>query len=132
MLSIFFRVVRKVSLSVLYMGKYRRWHKDHSISNPQLETGFSKSWNLCLNLCSGKWLWTNHSLVINLIALGLTVKKLLADRVINLRILFQTILRLPEFLIFRPKLCYCIMADRKKYLFKKSFLFWRKEHFAYF
>ena len=48
----------------------------------------------------------------------MTIKTLLADGVINLRILFLKILRLLEFLIFRSRLFHCIMADRKKF-FKK-------------
>ena len=106
--------------------------QNDSISNQQFEIGFSKSWKLCLNLRSSKWLWTILGFVINSISLGLwLLKALLADGAINLRILFLKILRQFEFLKFRLRLFHSIMPDRKKCFFKKLFCF-IKEHFAYF
>ena len=94
------------------------WQIDQgdSISNQQLEIEFSKSWKICWNLCSSKWLWTSLSLVINSISLWLwLLKTLLAEGVINLRILFLKILRQLEFLKFRSRLFHWIMPDRTKY-----------------
>ena len=93
--------------------------ENDSISNQQLEIGFNKPWKLCLNLRSGKWLWTSFSLVINSISLGLwLLKALLTDGVINLRILFLKILRQFEFLKFRSRLFHLVMPDRTKYFLK--------------
>ena len=115
--------VYKLESVLLYLWQISQ---KNSICNEQLEIGFSKSWNLCLSLHSGKWLWTRLSLVINSITLGLwLLKALLADSMINLRILFLKILRQFEFLQFRSRLFHCIMADRMKYFFKSYALFYR-------
>ena len=100
LLSMFTRVLRRVRLSVIYVGQWRRKCAVDSISKPQLQNGFKESWKLCLNLCSRKWLKPSRSLVINLIPLGLwQLKRLLADGLINFRILFLKILKLLEFLM---------------------------------
>ena len=66
----------------------------------------------------------------NLIALGLwLLKALLADGLINLRILFLKMLRLPEFIILRSRLFHCVMPDRKKYIFKNLCLVLKKGTF---
>ena len=97
LLSMFFMVLRRVCLSVIYMGQWRRKCAVDSISKPQLHNGFKESWKLCLNLCSRKWLKPSRSLVINLIPLGLChLKRLLADGLIIFRILFLKILKLLE------------------------------------
>ena len=70
LLSMFTRVLRRVRLSIIYVGQWRRCAVD-SISKQQLQNGFKKSWKLCLNFCSRKWLKPSRSLVINLILLGL-------------------------------------------------------------
>ena len=89
LLSMFTRVLRRVRLSVIYVGQWKRKCAVDSISKPQLQNGFKESWKLCLNLCSRKWLKPSRSLVINLIPLGLwQLKRLLADSLINFRILF--------------------------------------------
>ena len=89
LLSIFTRVLRRVRISIIYMGQWRRKCAVDSISKLQLQNGFKESWKLCLNLCSRKWLKPSRSLVINLIPLGLwQLKRLLADghHVLQLRV----------------------------------------------
>ena len=93
LLSICPIVLRRVRLSIIYMGQWRRKCAVDSISKLQLQNGFRGSWKLCLDLCSRKWLKPSHSLAINLIPLGLRQwKRLLADVLINFRILFLKIL----------------------------------------
>ena len=88
LLSMFSIVLRRVRLSIIYMGQWRRKCAADSISKLQLQNGFRGSWKLCLDLCSRKWLKPSHSLVINLIPFGLRQRKrLLADVLINFRIL---------------------------------------------
>ena len=89
LLSMFSMVLKRVRLSVISVGQWRRKCAVDSISKPQLQNGFKESWKLCLNLCSRKWLKPSRSLVINLIPLGLwQLKRLLADGLISFRILF--------------------------------------------
>ena len=71
LLSMFTRVLRRVRLSIIYVGQWRRKCAVDSISKPQLQNGFKESWKLCLNLSSRKWLKPSRSLVMNLIPLGL-------------------------------------------------------------
>ena len=124
LLSMFFMVLRRVCLSVIYMGQWRRKCAVDSISKPQLQNGFKESWKLCLNLCSRKWLKPSRSLVINLIPLGLwQLKRLLADGLINFRILFLKILKLLEFLMLWSSLFHSIIVDGKKQFLKKYVLF---------
>ena len=119
LLSMFSMVLRRVRLSVIYVGQWRRKCEVDSISKPQLQNGFKESWKLCLNLCSRKWLKPSRSLVINLIPLGLwQLKTLLADGLINFRILFLKILKLLESLILWSSLFHSIIVDRKKELLK--------------
>ena len=100
LLSVFTRVLRRVRLSILYVGQWRRKCTVDSISKPQLQKGFKETWKLCLNLCSRKWLTPSRSLVINLIPLGLwQLKRLLGDGLVKFRILFLKILKLLEFLM---------------------------------
>ena len=78
LLSMFFMVLRRLCLSVIYMGQWRRKCAVDSISKPQLHNAFKESWKLCLNLCSRKWLKQSRSLMISLIPLGLwQLKRLL-------------------------------------------------------
>ena len=119
LLSMFSMVLTRVRLSVIYLGQWRRKRAVDSISKPQLQNGFKESWKLCLNLCSRKWLKPSRSLVINLIPLGLwQLKTLLADGLINFRILFLKILKLLESLILWSSLFHSIIVDRKKELLK--------------
>ena len=105
LLSMFTRVLRRVRLSIIYVGQWRRKCAVDSISKPQLQNGFKESWKLCLNLCSRKWLKPSRSLVINLIPLGLwQLKRLLADGLINFSTLFLEILKLLEFLMLSSSL----------------------------
>ena len=124
LLSIFSMVLRRVHLSVIYVGQWRRKCLADSISKPQLQNVFKESWKLCLNLCSRKWLKPSCSLVINLIPLGLwQLKRLLADGLINFRILVRKIMRLLGFLILWSSLFHSIIVDGKKQFLKKYVLF---------
>ena len=68
-------MLRRVRLSLIKKGQWRKkWVMD-SISWPQLHKGFNVSWKLCLNLCSLRWLKPSLSLVISLILLGLGISK---------------------------------------------------------
>ena len=88
LLSIFSMVLRRVHLSVIYVGQWRRKCLADSISKPQLQNVFKESWKLCLNLCWRNWLKPSRSLAINLIPLGLwQLKRLLADELFNFWIL---------------------------------------------
>ena len=88
LLSIFSMVLRRVHLSVIYVGQWRRKCLADSISKPQLQNVFKESWKLCLNLCSRNWLKPSRSLAINLIPLGLwQLKRLLADELFSFWIL---------------------------------------------
>ena len=120
LLSIFTRVLRRVRISIIYMGQWRRKCAVDSISKLQLQNGFKESWKLCLNLCSRKWLKPSRSLVSNLIPLGLWQLKRLSDGLINFRILFLRILKLLEFLMLWSNLFHSIIVDRKKEFFSKK------------
>ena len=124
LLSMFFMVLRRVCLSVIYMGQWRRKCAVDSISKPQLQNGFKESWKLYLNLCSRSWLKPSLSLVINLIPLRLwQLKRLLADGLINFRILFLKILKLLEFLMLWSSLFHSAIVDRNRVSEKKYVLF---------
>ena len=127
LLSMFSMVLKRICLSVIYMGQWRRKSVVDSISKPQLQNGFKESWELCLKLCSRKWLKSSRSLVINLIPLGLwQLKRLLADSLINFRILFLKILKLLEFLMLQSSLFHSIIVHGKKEFFKKVCLVLKK------
>ena len=119
-LLMFFMLLRRVGLSVIYMEQWRRKYAVDSIPKPQLQNGFKESWKLCLNLCSRKWLKPSRSLVSNLIPLGLWQLKRLSDGLINFRILFLRILKLLEFLMLWSNLFHSIIVDRKKEFFSKK------------
>ena len=129
LLSMFTRVLRRIRLSIIYEGQWRRKCAVDSISKPQLHNGFKESWKLCLNsrMCSRKWLKRSRSLVINLTPLGLwQLKRLLADGLIICRILFLKILKLLEFLMLWSSLLHSIIVDGKKQLLKKLCLVLKK------
>ena len=127
LLSIFSIVLRRVRLSIIYVGQWRRKCPVDSKSKPQQQNRFKGSWKLCLNLCSSKWLKPSHSLVINLIPLGLwQLKRLLADGLINFRILFLKILKLLAFLMLRSSLFHSIIVDVKEEFFIKVCLVLKK------
>ena len=120
-------VLKRVRVSVIYVRQWRRKCAVDSVSKPQLQNGFKESWKLCLNLRSRKWLKSSRSLVINSIPFGLwQLKRLLADGLINFKILFLKILKLLEFLMLWSSLFHSIIADGKKAFFKKVCLVLRK------
>ena len=115
LLLILSMVLRRVRISVRYVGQWRRYCAINSITKPQLQNGFRVFWKLCSNLCPCKWFRPSRSLVINLIPLGFwLLKKLLADGLINFRILFPKILKLLEFLMLWSSLFHSMVVDGKK------------------
>ena len=127
LLSMFFMMLRRVCCSVIYMGQWRKKSAVDSISKTQLQNGFKESWKLYLNLSLRKWLEPSRSLVINLIPLELwQLKRLLADGLINFRILFLKILKLLEFLMLWSSLFHSAIVDRKKEFLKKVCLVLRR------
>ena len=118
LLSMFVMVLRRVRLSVIYVGQWGRKCAVDSISKPQLQNGFKESWKLCFNFWSRKWLKLSGSLVINLIPLGLLqLKRLLADGLINFRIFFLKMLKLLEFLMLWSSFFHWIIVGGKKEFF---------------
>ena len=67
--------LRRVRLSLIKKGQWRKKWAEGSISWPQLHEGFILSWTLCLNSCSLQWLRPSLSLVISFIPLGLWQSK---------------------------------------------------------
>ena len=127
LLLMFFMLLRRVGLSVIYMEQWRRKYTVDSISKLQLQNGFKESWKLCLNLCLRKWLKRNHSLVINLIPWGFWhLKRLLADGLINFRLFFLKILKLLEFFMLWSSLFHSVIVDGKKEFLKKVCLVLRR------
>ena len=119
LLAMFFMVLRRVCLSVIYMGEWRR-KCAVQYPNHNYRMGFKSLWKLCLSLCSHKWLKPSRSLVINLIPLRLwQLKSLLADGLINFRTPFLNILKLLEFLMLWSNLFHSVTADGKKVFLKK-------------
>ena len=82
---------------------------------PQLQKGLIESWKLCLNLCSLRWLKPSLSRDRSFIPLGLwQLHVLLADGLMNDRILFLKVAILSEFLIFQSNLFHSIIVEGKK------------------
>ena len=119
-LSVLPMIFRKVYLSFEKLGYWRRKWADVSISLPQLHIGLSKSWNLCLNLCSRRWLKPNLDLVNNLTPLGLwQLKTVLPEGRMKFKSVFLKIFKLSELRIFRSSLFHSITAEGKKEFRKK-------------
>ena len=112
-------VLRRVLLSLIKKGQWRKKWVADSISWPQLHKGFIVSWKLCLNLCSLKWLRPSLSLVISLIPLGLWIsKKEFGEGRMKVSIFSLKTEILLEFLRFGSKLFHSIIADGKKNFWK--------------
>ena len=140
LLSIFPMVLRRVRLSVICVGQWRRLCAVKTIFKPQLQNAFKESWKLCWNLCSHNSFRPGRSLMINWIPLKLwLLKNLLADRLINFRALFLKILQLLQFLMLWSSydqdsyvmiLCYdqvySMIGDGKNEFFKKVCLVLKK------
>ena len=112
-------VLRRVLLSLIKKGQWRKKWVADSISWPQLHKGFIVSWKLCLNLCSLKWLRPSLSLVISLIPLGLWIsKKEFGEGRMKVSIFSLKTEILLEFLRLGSKLFHSIIADGKKNFWK--------------
>ena len=124
-------MLRRVRLSLIKKGQWRKkWVMD-SISWPQLHKGFNVSWKLCLNLCSLKWLRPSLSLVISLIPLGLRISKTeFGEGRMKLSIFSLKTEILLKFLRLGSKLFHSIITDGKKFL-KKNMLFLNNENIGH-
>ena len=71
LLSISFKLYRRVDRSAWNKGQWRKKWDVVSISRPQLQRGFQVPWKLCLNLCSLRWLRPSLNLDTNLIPFSL-------------------------------------------------------------
>ena len=113
-------VLRRVRLSLIKKGQWRKKWVADSISWPQLHKGFIVSWRLCLNLCYLKWLRPSLSLVISLIPLGLWISKTeFGEGRMKLSIFSLKTEILLEFLRLGSKLFHSIITDGKKEFLKK-------------
>ena len=118
-------ILYKVYLSSLNIGQWRRKCEVNSISKPQLQIGFKPSWNLCLNLCSRKWLRPTRNPLIILIPLWLS-KTLLGEGLIKFRILFLKTTKLFKFRRVGSKFFHSLIVEGKKEFLKKLCLMLKK------
>ena len=80
---------RRLYLSLVNIGQWRKNWFNVSISNPQLQIGLSVSKKLCLNLCSLKWLRPTRRRVSKISRFGwLTLKTSLLRGLIRFKIFF--------------------------------------------
>ena len=115
-------MLRRVCLSLIKKGQWRKKWVADSIFWPQLHKGFIVSWKLCLNLCSLKWLRPSLSLVISLIPLGLRISKTeFGEGRMKLSIFSLKTEILLEFLRLGSKLFHSIIADGKKGVLKNLY-----------
>ena len=120
---IFLILLRRVNLSWEWLGHERRKWKVVSTSFPQLQSGLSVSWNLCLNLCSWRWLSPSRSLEISFAPIGLWQPKLpFAVGFMNLRIFILKVLSVSELRMLESNLFHSIIVDQK-YEFLKNWCF---------
>ena len=133
MQSILFKVLRRVNCSSSNVGQWRRKCEVDLISKPQLQIGFKKSWKLCLNLCSRKWLIPTRSRVIGLIPLWLLqLKTLLGEGLINFKILLLKSIKLFEFRRVGSRLFHSMIVEGKKEFLKKLCLVLKQGMFSTF
>ena len=80
---------RKLYLSLVNLGQWRKNWFNVSISKPQMQIGLSVSKKLCLNLCSLKWLRPTCRRVSKISRFGwLTLKTSLLRGLIRFKIFF--------------------------------------------
>ena len=114
---------RRFSLSLVYLGQWRKRWFNVSISIPQMRIELTVSKKLCLNLWSLKWLRTTRRRVRKISPfVWLTWRTSLLRGLIKFKIFFLKVeyegeLRISEFDLFHST-----NADRKKELRKKLFL----------
>ena len=120
---IFLILLRSVNLSSEQLGHQRRKWKVVSTSFPQLQSGLSVSWKLCLNLCSRRWLSPSRSLVSSFTPIGLWQPKILfAVGLMNLRIFYLKTLSVSELRMSESNLFHSVMVHAK-YEFLKNWCF---------
>ena len=121
--SILLKVLRRVYLSLVNNGQWRKKWVVDSIPCSQLHKRFNDSWKLCLNLCSLKWFKPRRSHVISLIPLGLwQLYTGLAVDLINWRIFILNVRKLPELRRLGSNLFHSEIVDRKN----EKIMFWFK------
>ena len=83
-----------------------------STSFPQLQSGLSVSWKLCLNLCLRRWLSPSSSLASSFTPIGFWQPKILFTvDLMNLRIFDLKILSISELPMLESNLFHLIMVD---------------------
>ena len=118
--SILLSVLRRVYLSLVNNGQWRKKWVVDLIPWPQLGKGFKDSWKLCLNLCSLKRLKPRRSRVISLIPLGLwQVYTELAAGLKNWRIFFLNVRKLLELQKLGSSLFHSEIVDGEKEFLNK-------------
>ena len=90
------------------------------ISWPQLQKGFKKSWKLCLNLWSAKWLKPNLILVSSFKPSKFWAEEILfSSGLINFSIRFLNVWHKEELRILISRLFHSALTAGKKEFFKK-------------
>ena len=113
---------QKVLRYVIFEWPLRLWRRKcevNSISKPQLQIGFKRSWKLCLELCSCKLLRHTGSHVISLVTLWLLqLKTLFGECLINFRMLFLKTTKLFKFRRVGSKFSHSMIEGKKEFLEK--------------
>ena len=117
-MSIFLIVLRRANRSSEWLEQWSRSWEIVSISPfPQPQKGLRESWKLC----SLRWLKPSLTRDRRFIPLGLwKLNMLLADGLMNYRILFLKVAILSELLIYQPNLLHSIIVEGRKVFLKKS------------
>ena len=103
-----------------------------STSFPQLQSGLSVWWKLCLNLYSRRWLNQSRSLVSSFTPLRLSQPKILLPvGLTNLRILDLKMLCVSEFRMLESNLIHSIMVDVKYEFLNWCFTLIREIFYAF-
>ena len=129
---IFLILLGEVNLSSELLEHERSSWKLVSTSFPQLQSGLSVCWKLCLNLCYRRWVNPSRSIVSSFTPLRLWRPKiLLPDGLINLRILDLKMLRVSEFRMLESNLIHSVMVDVKYELLNLCFTLIREIFYAF-
>ena len=119
-LSMFQMLFMRINLSSEKRAQWRRQWVVLWTSVSHLQIRFNKSWKLCLNLWSRRWLKPILNLVSNFTPWGLwQVKVLFGDGRMNCNMFFLKIEKLSEFLILLFRLFHLVTMDGKYEFLKK-------------